>query len=267
MTNELPKKYINKVHHCDVMALMKKLPDNSVDMIYGDPDYNVNIVYDGRNYTTKFEEYLEWYVRLTDECLRVLRPDGNIMMMNYSQPNAHLRVRCLEAPGSVAQMVEEYVWVYPYNFGMSKRKFTRAHRSILHVTKSKKNRFYRNNVAEPYKNPKDKRVLKLKAEGSKGRMPYSWFENNLVKNVSKEKTIHAAQIPKAVSKKLIYACTEPGDTVLVLFGGSGSECEVCVEGKRSFITAELQKNYVDLIRARLREGNIPNHYRWKKTKK
>ena len=264
--NKIPKNFIKQpVQHADIMDVLKKLPDNSIDMIYGDPDYNVNIVYDGRNYTTKFDDYISWYIEMTNECMRVLKDDGNIMMMNYSQPNAHLRVKCLEIPESPAYMVEEYIWVYPYNFGMSKKKFTRAHRSILHITKSKDNRFYRNNVAEPYKNPKDKRVLKLKAEGSKGRMPYSWFENNLVKNVSKEKTIHAAQIPKAVSKKLIYACTEPGDTVLVLFGGSGSECEVCVEGDRKFITAELQKKYVNLIRARLRKGEIPKEYRWKKS--
>lgn len=261
------KKFINKVFHDDIMNVLKKLPDSSIDMIYGDPDYNVNIVYDGRNYTTKFDDYINWYIEMTNECMRVLKDDGNIMMMNYSQPNAHLRVKCLEIPESPAYMVEEYIWVYPYNFGMSKKKFTRAHRNILHITKSKENRFYRNNVSEPYKNPKDKRVLKLKAEGSKGRMPYSWFENNLVKNVSKEKTIHAAQIPKAVSKKLIYACTEPGDTVLVLFGGSGSECEVCVEGNRKFITAELQKKYVNLIRDRIKKGYIPKKYLWKKLKK
>ncbi len=257
------KKFINKVFHDDIMNVLKKLPDSSVDMIYGDPDYNVNIVYNGKNYTKKFDDYLNWYIELTKQCMRVLKHDGNLMMMNYAKPNSHLRVKYLETEICDAQMIEEYVWVYPYNFGMSKKKFTRAHRNILHVTKSKYNKFYRKNVAEPYKNPKDKRVLKLKAEGSPGRMPYSWFENNLVKNVSKEKTIHAAQIPKAVSKKLIYSCTEPGDLVLVLFAGSGSECEVCKEGGRNFISADLEKKYVNLTRYRIRNGFIPNQYRLK----
>ena len=187
----------------------------------------------------------------------------------------------------VAYSVHEYVWVYNTNVGQTKNYFTTAHRSILHVTKDKNNRFYKKNVLEEYKNPESvrqklfrRRVIKAlaknefkKIKNSKqtlsefekehgarlwneinkghiedidlskekkqivldswektdeefrglGRMPYSWFENNLVKNISKEKTIHEAQIPKAISKKLIYACTEPGDTVLVLFGGSGSE--------------------------------------------
>lgn len=254
------EKLINKVFNEDIMNVLKKIPDNSIDMIYGDPDYNVNINYGGKNYTTNFEDYTNWYIELTKECMRVLKTDGNIMMMNYSQPNAHLRVKYLDNKDSGAYMTEEYVWIYNYNFGIRKNRFTRAHRSILHITKSKDNRFYRNNVAEPYKNPNDKRVKELIKQGSKGRMPYSWFYNDLVKNVSKEKTIHAAQIPKEVSRKLINSCSEPGDLVLVLFGGSGSECEVCVEGKRNFITAELHPEYHQLIEERLKEGKIPEKY-------
>lgn len=256
------KKFINKVFHDDIMNVLAKLPDNSIDMIYGDPDYNVNINYSGKNYTTEFDGYIDWYVKMTEECMRVLKEDGNIMMMNYSKPNAHLRVKCLD---DVAEMVEEYVWTYNYNFGIKKNKFTRAHRSILHITKSKDNRFYRDNVAEEYKNPTDKRVRKLIEAGSKGRMPYSWFYHDLVKNVSKEKSIHAAQIPKNVSRKLIECCTMPGDTVLVLFGGSGSECEVCKEGGRNYITAELHETYHELIIERLKEGKIPKKY-WHKSR-
>jgi len=256
------KKFINKVFHDDIMAVLAKLPDNSIDMIYGDPDYNVNINYAGKNYTTEFDGYIDWYVKMTEECMRVLKDDGNIMMMNYSKPNAHLRVKYLD---DVAEMVEEYVWTYNYNFGIKKNRFTRAHRSILHITKSKENRFYRDNVAEEYKNPTDKRVRKLIEAGSKGRMPYSWFYHDLVKNVSKEKSIHAAQIPKNVSRKLIECCTIPGDTVLVLFGGSGSECEVCKEGGRNYISAELQETYHDLIVERLKEGGIPKKY-WHKSR-
>ena len=90
-----------------------------------------------------------------------------------------------------------------------------------------------------------------------------WKKGETALDSKESLTIHAAQIPKAVSKKLINSCTEPGDTVLVLFGGSGSECEVCVEGGRKFITAELQKKYVNLIRARIRKGTIPEIYKLK----
>ena len=47
----------------------------------------------------------------------------------------------------------DYVWVYNTNVGHTNRRFTTAHRSILHATKSRNNRFYKEQVAQPYQNP------------------------------------------------------------------------------------------------------------------
>jgi len=85
-------------------------------------------------------------------------------------------------------------------------------------------------------------------------MPYDWFYFDMVKNVSKEKTFHACQIPKALSEMLIKSCTMPNDVVLVLFGGSGSEIEVCKSIGRQFISAELDEKYYELIMDRLKLG-------------
>lgn len=74
-------------------------------------------------------------------------------------------------------------------------------------------------------------------------MPYDWLYYDLVKNVSKEKTFHACQIPQKLAERLILSCTQPGDVVLVLFGGSGSEIEICQQLDRQFISAELDPEY------------------------
>ncbi len=318
-------KYQNKVFNDDILNILKKLPDSSIDLVYSEPDYNVGIRYHGKNYTTEFDEYMNWYVDLIKESMRVLKEDGNLMTMNYSKPNSFLRVNYLQ---EVAHAVHDYAWVYNTNVGQNNRYFTLAHRSILHATKSKNNKFYKENVYEEYQNPgpvrqkkfrkiairnlsnyeylkrhnekPDTKVLNefIKVEGQKlweevnkghiddlkltkakkkiieeswkqtdeelkgkGRMPYSWINEPLVKNVSDEKTIHPCQIPKKVSSKLILSCTQPGDTVLVLFGGSGSELEVCKENGRNYISAELHETYFDLITKRLKTGKIPDEYR------
>ena len=177
----LPEKYLNQVVNDDVMNVLRDLPDNCVDMIYGDPDYNAGISYSGRTFTRSWDAYVDWYIELARESLRVLRDDGNMYLINYPKQNAHLRVRFLD---DHAVGVHEYVWVYNTNVGHSRRRFTTAHRSILHATKSKKNRFYKEQVAQPYKNPTDRRIRERIKQGHKGRMPYSWLNFNLVKNVS-----------------------------------------------------------------------------------
>ncbi|EQD44682.1 DNA methylase N-4/N-6 domain protein, partial [mine drainage metagenome] len=202
----------------------------SVDCIFADPDYNVGIRYQGRSYTRKFAEYIDSCVAWSKDSQRVLKPDGNFFIINYPKNNAHLRVRYLD---DAFYAVNEYVWVYHTNVGHGKNHFTTAHRTILHCTKQRANRFYKDAVAVPYQNPNDRRIRKLVKRGSPGRMPYSWldeqprdaswFEFNLVKNVSRSKSFHSCQIPEALTTTLFRATTKPGDTVLVLFGGAGSE--------------------------------------------
>ena len=239
---------LNQVFNEDVTLTLERLPDSSVDMIFGDPDYNVGINYNGAKYTQKWEDYINWYIELTRNCMRVLKDDGNLFMLNYPKQNAYLRVKYLD---DVAYAVNEYVWIYNTNVGHSPRKFTTAHRTILHATKSKNNKFYKDNVAEPYQNPNDKRIKQNIANGSKGRMPYSWHYFELVKNVSKEKTFHACQLPRELVEILIKAATNEGDIVQILFGGSGSEILLCKELGRNFISSEIHKPYYDLILDRL----------------
>ncbi|MDW8437868.1 MAG: site-specific DNA-methyltransferase [Chloroherpetonaceae bacterium] len=255
----MTEKFLNQVFNDDVFNVLKSLPDDSVDMVYGDPDYNVGINYAGKSYTTKWNDYIDWYCELARESMRVLKPTGNLFFINYPKQNAYLRVRALD---EIAYEVHDYVWVYNTNVGHSPRKFTTAHRSILHATKSKDNHFYKEQVAQPYLNPNDKRIQERIRNGHAGRMPYSWLYYDLVKNVSKDKTFHACQIPLGLVELLIKSCTKEGDSVFVLFGGSGSEIVLCKALKRNFISAELHKPYYEMILDRLKsDGRIRDEYR------
>ena len=258
------QEYLNKVFLKDIIELLKELPDKCVDMVYGDPDYNVGIKYGDKSYTTTFDEYIQWYIELAKESLRVLKDTGNMFLINYPKQNSYLRVKYLD---DACYEVSDYVWIYNTNVGHSPKRFTTAHRSILHCRKTSNNNFYKDSVAVPYKNPTDRRILHNLANGSKGRMPYDWLYFDLVKNVSKEKTFHVCQIPQKFSETLIQSCTMPKDVVLVLFGGSGSEIEVCKNIDRKFISAELDKKYYDVIIDRLQKGRIDEKHRLKLGKK
>ena len=250
--------YLNKVFPQDVFDLLKELPDKSVDMVFGDPDYNVGVKYGNTSYKKSFDEYIEWYINLAKESLRVLKDTGNMFLINYPKQNAYLRVRYLD---EACYEVSDYAWVYNTNVGHTPKRFTTAHRSILHCRKTKNNKFYKDNIAVPYQNPADRRILRNLANGSKGRMPYDWFYFNLVKNVSREKTFHACQIPQKLSEQLIKSCTMPGDVVLILFGGSGSEVEVCKVLNRQYISAEVDEKYYKMILDRLSKGRIEEKYK------
>jgi len=244
------EEYIDKVHCMDIKELLRSLPDKSINAVYSDIDYNVGIKYGGRSYTKVFNKYMTDYIDLASESLRVLRDDGSAFFINYPKNNAFLWVNYLN---NACFDVQEYVWVYNSNIGHSPRRFTTAHRSILHCMMSKESRFYKENVAQPYKNPTDKRIRGQIKRGSLGRAPYSWFYSDLVKNVSKwnKHVGHPCVIPDKISSLLIKSVTRPGDTVLVLFAGSGSEIDICRKLGRHFIAAELDEHYCEFIEKRL----------------
>lgn len=167
----------------------------------------------------------------------------------------------------MAYDAQDYVWVYNTNVGHSKRRLTTAHRSILHATKSKENHFYKDNIAVPYQNLTDKRIMQRLKDGHKGRMPYSWFYFDLVKNVSKDKTFHSCQIPNKLVEMLIKSCTNEGDSVFVLFGGSGGEIMLCEALKRKWLSCELHKPYYEMILDRLKnQGKIADKFKLKMSK-
>lgn len=251
MAGRVPTKYLNHLFRGPVEALLPELPDESVDCIFADPDYNVGVTYQGRSYKTRFEDYLLWCGNWAKECFRILKNDGNLFIVNYPKNNSYLRVRLLDR---LFHDVHDYTWGYPTNVGHARGHFTTAHRSILHCTKAAKNRFYKDAVAVPYKNPTDRRIRGLLSSGSPGRMPYSWFEFNLVKNVSRNKSFHSCQIPEVLSEMLFKATTKPGDTVCVLFGGAGSELVVAQLLGLNWVSAEIVPEYCELIERRLEQG-------------
>jgi site-specific DNA-methyltransferase (adenine-specific) len=234
----------------DVVKEMKNLVEKGekFDCIYADPDYNVGIRYGDEGCKTEFKKYIDWCIEWSRLAHELLGNKGNFFIINYPENTAYLRVNYLD---EAFYDVQEYVWIYNVNIGQHQKRFTRAHRTIMHCTKAKDNNFYKDNVAMPYQNPEDKRIQQNIKNGSKGRMPYSWLYYDLVKNVSKDKTFHPCQIPRPLSKLLIGACTKPTDKVLILFTGSGNDVLSAWELGTKITTIDKNKSYCTLMKERI----------------
>ena len=109
-----------------------------------------------------------------------------------------------------------------------------------------------NKVRQPYKNLNDKRIKQRIAEGKTGCKLYDWWNINQVKNVSKEKTSHPCQMPLEVMKNIIGIL--PEDYIIFdPFMGSGTTGVACLELGRSFIGCEIDKDYFNIAKDRLKD--------------
>ena len=62
MNTAIPSGLLNKVYLGPIEDILPQLPDESIDLIFADPDYNVGVKYQGKSYTKKFDDYIEWCI-------------------------------------------------------------------------------------------------------------------------------------------------------------------------------------------------------------
>lgn len=90
------------------------------------------------------------------------------------------------------------------------------------------------------------------ANGSQGTPIYDWWNINIVKNVSKEKTKHPCQMPLSVMQNIIGILPEEY-IIIDPFMGSGTTGVACRQLNRQFIGIELDKEYFDIAYQRISE--------------
>lgn len=264
------------------MAL-KGLHENSVDLVFTSPPYA-----DSRRHTyggIAPSKYVEWFLPISAELLRVLKPDGSFVL------NIKERVVDGERHTYVIQLIlamreqgwlwtEEYIWhkknCYP---GKWSNRFRDSWERLLHFSKNKKFKMYQNAVMVPTGDWAQSRLKKLsrvdmKRDESKVR---SGFGKNVSNWIGREKAYpanvlhlatecanrnHSATFPRALPDWFIKLFTRPGDLVLDPFSGSGTTALVAADLNRHFIGIEIRADYARLSRAALdrqqkeREGHL-----------
>lgn len=73
---------LNKVNHGDCLELFKQIPDNSIDVTFADPPFNLKKKYNTYADGMKFNEYLEWCEKWISEMVRVTKLNGSIFLHN-----------------------------------------------------------------------------------------------------------------------------------------------------------------------------------------
>lgn len=208
------------------------LPIEGVQTWIVDPPYNIKY-----NYNSSFKDNLdaEQYSLMIYDLLELAydstKDNGSFFLINYPDIIAELFIDVKRSRWNVHQWI---TWVYPSNIGMSNRKFTRASRTVLWLSKGEP-KVNISAVQQPYKNPKDKRIMGQMAKGKTGTNLYDWWDINLCKNVSKDKNDYVNQIPAELLRRLILSTTEEGDLVADGMCGSGSTVVAAESlGRRGF---------------------------------
>lgn len=210
----------------DCREEIKKLPMESIDLCLADPPYNQGYRYSGYNDNLDEQDYRELLHRVF--------AGRKSCIIHY--PEQTIEILATLGLGKLGEVVS---WVYPSNT---------AKQSRLITWWNCKPDFRK--IGQDYRNPTDKRIAKRIFEGKKARA-YDWWLVNQVKNVSKKDNPHPCPMPIEIMKRIILSTTNPGDTILDPFMGSGTTGVACKELGRNFIGIERAKKYFEIAKRRV----------------
>lgn len=238
----------------DCVDIMRTMPDKSVDMIFADPPYNlqlggdlhrpdnskVDAVDDAWDQFESFSVYDAFTAAWLKEARRILKPNGTIWVIG-SYHNVFRLGTQLQDLGY--WILNDIVWCKNNPMPNFKgRRFTNAHETLIWAAKGQGAK-YRFNY-DTLKTMNDDLQMR-----SDWEFPICTGGERL--KDSEGKKIHPTQKPEALLARIILSCTVPGDVILDPFFGTGTTGAVAKKLGRAFIGIERDSGYTKAAKARI----------------
>lgn len=271
----------NRIYQGDCCSVLKSLPDDFIDLIVTSPPYadQRQHIYGG----VKPDKYVEWFLPISLELKRVLKPSGSFILnikerVVDGERHTYVMELIIEMRKQGWRWTEEYIWhkknCYP---GKWPNRFRDAWERCIHFTRQKDFAMYQDAVMVPMGDWKESRLRNLsetdmRRDDSKVQ---SGFGKNISNWVGRDKAYptnvlnlatecanrnHSAAFPVDLPSWFIKLFTQENDIVLDPFIGSGTTAIACIQNERKYIGIDLNPEYVELTRARIQDmtGNTPS---------
>ena len=255
------------VHEGDCLARLADMDADSVHLAFADPPFNIGYEYDVYQDNRQYHEYLDWSRGWMQAVHRVLRPEGAFWLAIGDEYAAELK---LIAQNDLKFTCRSWV-IWYYTFGVNcTHKFTRSHAHLLFFVKDAK-RFTFNADDPAVRVPSARQLVYADLRANpKGRLPDdtwilrpqdlpegftadsdTWYFPRVAGTFKERAGFHGCQMPEQLLGRIIRACSNPGETVLDPFAGSGTTLAVAQKLGREWIGIELSPAYAHNVRERL----------------
>ena len=264
----------NKVYFSDNLTILRKIPSESINLIYIDPPFNTGRVqsrkrfktvqdeagdrvgFAGRTYKSEvlsengyvdvFDDYTEFLKPRLQEAWRVLKPNGSLYFhIDYRE--VHYCKVLLDQIFDRENFLNEIIWAYDYG-GRAKDRWPAKHDDILFYAKDRQHYTFNRELIDriPYMAP----GLVSKEKAARGKLPTDTWWHTIVGTNSKEKTGYPTQKPLAIIERILSASSNPGDLVLDFFAGSSTTGAACLKLDRRFILVDNNLQSIEVMKKR-----------------
>lgn len=250
----------------DNLELMRKIDDESIDLIYCDILYNTGRKFkDFNDNLGSPQEAIEWYKPRFREMKRILKNTGSIYIHCDWHLVHYIKV-LMDKIFGISNFRNEIIWRYKRWTASSNNKFQSMHDNILFYAKGDNKITHQYEPLEKprmYQNRKDKNGDVVRNEdGTVKYFPQTArqiddvWEIPFLNPKAKERVGYDTQKPKTLLERIIKASSDEGDIVADFFCGSGTTLVVAKELGRQYIGCDINPRAIEITEKRLEEINI-----------
>jgi site-specific DNA-methyltransferase (adenine-specific) len=256
----------HRIIHGDALEILKTLPDNSIDLIFADPPYNIGKNFNGHKdkWATE-EDYLKWCYIWLDLCIQKLKPSGSFYVMTATQFMPYFDIYLQKK----INILSRIVWYYDSSGVQARKYYGSMYEPILFCVKDKNNyTFNTNNILVEAKTGAKRKLIDYRKPVptvyNSEKVPGNVWEFARVRYRMDEYENHPTQKPIALLERIIKASSNFDDLVMDPFSGTFTTCFVAKELGRNSIGIELHEDYVKIG---LRRLQLANEYKGEKLEK
>jgi site-specific DNA-methyltransferase (adenine-specific) len=234
----------------DSLSLLSKMASNSVNMVFADPPFNLGKIYDNDAFADTLEnkEYMKWCKTWLLQAIRVLKPGGALFL--YHWPKMLMEI------GSwlnTLKTIEYRSWIaLTMKSGFPiKNRLHPAHYGILYYTKKGEKPTFNivrsitptcrhcGGETRDYGGYRSKFVPYEDEDGIPWIQISDFWEDTHPARHEKSRQITVVELPLLIPERLILMASKAGDTILDIFGGSGSTYHAAQLHKRHWIGCDV----------------------------
>jgi site-specific DNA-methyltransferase (adenine-specific) len=276
---------MNRILHSENLAALRTLPSASVELIYIDPPFNTGttqkrarlktirdpegdrIGFGGHRYRTEmlapaaaptytdtFDDYLGFLRPRLAEAIRILTPTGSLFVHIDPREVHYVKVLLDElfttpTTAGRACFQNEIIWAYDYGARPTKR-WPAKHDNILWYTRHPTDYTFHLDATDriPYMAP----GLVGAEKAARGKTPTDVWWHTIVSPTGKEKTGYPTQKPLGILERIVRVHSNPGDTVLDFFAGSGTTGLAAARNGRQYLLIDQNPEAIALMQTRLK---------------
>ena len=242
----------NQIICGDVIEVLKKIPDNSVEVTFADPPFNLNKKYGNHLDKMSSGDYIRWCEQWLSEMVRITKPEGSIFVHNIPKWLIYFANHL----NKIAHFKHWIAWD-----SMSTplgKTLLPAHYGILFYTKSPTG-FKFNELRSPHKKCRKCGEMIKDYGGKKDQInPYGTLLNDVWADIhrirhSNRRDEHPCQLPEPLLERLILMSTDEGSTILDPFIGAGTTALAAKRLGRNFIGIDIDPKYKSIVENKLKQ--------------